>query len=347
MPVGLLTVQRRITLFNRTVSEMKKLLVLAALTALVLLVFFLALPFKSADAATVFSDNFSTGNFDRWARSYTMPGASQIVKDEVARFTVPPPSAGTSSYSYVVKDGLTSTASSIIVASQDIFVTNVPNGEQQGNGAIFFLYICDSTNLNGNYGNVGVGIDGSSVWSLWIGGSASYTYIFQTAGPTPASNTWYHLSLTLNNQKQTVSLEVDGVGVITASQQQFTDKTHPVSLMSGMGENWWSDGSGQVELRIDNVQLDISDSQSATVPAATPKPALPASPTPTLVPTPSPVQTVTQTPSVTLVPLNSSALVNPTSSLTQPDMTFDLTAAQVGVLAGVIVLLVAVLWHKR
>ncbi len=295
-----------------------------------------------ADAGAVFTDGFSSGNFNQWSRSNVTTGANQLVLSGVACFNVPSPIGGSSSYSFVVKDGFSSTPNSIIVAKQDVLLSSIPNGALQGNGAIFFLYVCDSTNLNGNYGNVGVGIDGSNVWSLWIGGMAVYTYVFQTAGPAPVSNTWYHLVLTVNNVAQTVSLEVNGIVVISASQQQFTDKTHPVSLMVGMGENWWSDGP-DLELAVDNVQLDISDSAGSSIPAPTSVHA--STPTATSNPTPSPTQSVTQTPNPTRSPLPLTP--TPTPALTKPpDVTLDLTILRVIVLAVLIVIAAVSVFFK-
>ena len=308
-----------------------------------------------ADAAVVFADDFSSGNFNRWSQSKVIEGASQIIKDGVACFTVPPPMSETCSYSFVVKDGFFSTAKSILVAQQDVWVSLVPNGASQGNSAIFFFYVCDSTNLNGNYGNFGVGIDGSSVWSLWIGGVSVYRYVFQTEGPPPASNTWYHLVLTINNIEQTVSLEVDGVVVISASQQQFTDKTHPISLMAGMGEDWWCNGPG-LELKLDNVQLDISDSSSLNMPAPTSMPTSRpqthsnSNPMPLQSPLPSPTQRLTPTPTVVTPRLTPSpAHINSTPTLTpakSPDVTLDLALLPVTILAVLIVMAASVMLLK-
>jgi len=320
---------------------------LAAFLTLMFLSFLLVGILKPAEAAVVFTDAFSDGNFNQWSQFKVVTGATQIVQEGVARFIVPPPVGGTSSYSFVVKDGFTSTTSSVIVASQDIQLSNIPNGATQGNSAIFFLYICDSTNLNGNYGNVGVGIDGSSVWSLWIGGMDVYSYIFQTAGSAPVSNTWYHLVLTVNNIEQTVSLEVNGIVVISAPQQQFTNKTHPISLMVGMGEDWWCDGTS-LELQVDNVHLDISDSEGSNNPSTS----TPAStPLVTRNPSPSPTQPITQTPNVTPSPtLSPSPLPlnpTPTSPLTKlPDVTLDSTILPVTVFTVLIVLVAVLLLLK-
>ena len=261
---------------------------------------------KSSVASTVFQDDFASGSLSNWSRTHISSNANQTVNSGIAQFTVPTPTGGTVTYSAIVKDGYTSTLNSTITASEDIFVTKVPSGCQQGLGAIFFLYICDSGDLSGDLGNIGVGIDGSGVWSLWIGGTTKYVYLFQTVGQNPLSNTWYHVTLTVDNPTQRVTLSVDGTVVITASQQQFTDKAHPVSFMVGMGESWFSNCVGTQEIDIDNARLDISDANpnettnptaaptstgsgnSNTGSSATTAPSKTTNPTPTLQKTPNP-----------------------------------------------------------
>jgi cell division septation protein DedD len=267
-----------------------------------------ALP-QFATAGTVFYDDFSNGNLSGWSRTHISAGSNQTVNNSVAQFTVPTPTGGTVTYSAVVKDGYTSTLNSTITASQDIFVAKVPSGCQQGLGAIFFLYICDSADLSGDLGNIGVGIDGSGVWSLWIGGTTNYSYIFQSTGATPVSNTWYHVALIIDNPTQRVLLSVDSSVVVNASQRQFTDKIHSISLMAGMGESWFSTCVGTQEVDIDNVRLDISD----------------ASPIVTVNPTPTPTSTgtsssntgtsATAAPSKTLSPTPQKT-TNPTNQAT-------------------------------
>jgi hypothetical protein len=74
-------------------------------------------------AATVFFDDFSSGNFSKWTLTSRTDGASQSVNNVIAHFSVPAPStAGECTYSYLRKDGFTSTPSSLIVASQDIYL---------------------------------------------------------------------------------------------------------------------------------------------------------------------------------------------------------------------------------
>ncbi len=288
---------------------MKNTLKLTVLTAVALVLLVASQP---AAALTVFSDSFSSGGFAGWSQTFNSPGASQTVSGGIARFTVPTPTGGEYSYSFVEKSGFTSTPNSTITASQDIYVAKVPNSCPQGMDAIFFLYVCDSNDLRGNLGNFGVGIDGSGVWSLWIGGNTVYTYLFQASGTLPASGVWYHVVLTIDDSAKTVGLSVNGVTVISSSQTEFTDSVHQISLMTGMGECWWSSISGQQEVDVTNVKLDISDANSPPVPD-------PTTPLPTYSPTPQPTPTPTAPPTTTVpsTPLAPSPTPNATQE-TQP-----------------------------
>ena len=291
----------------------KKLLALLAVALISISIFVVA---SVVSAPTVFSDDFSSGNFANWKTSLS-PGSSQTVTNGVAHFIVPTPAGGTVTYSAIIKEGFTSTPNSTIIASQDILVTKIPSGCIEGNGAIFFLYICDSTDLAGNYGNVGVGIDGSSVWSLWIGGNLTYTYVFQTSGSAPQSNTWYHIVLTVDNSAGLVTLSVNDKVVISATQQQFTDRNHPISLMSGLGEDWWSNCAGPQEIAVDNVRLDISDADSWL----TPNPTSPPQTSSGNDLTPAPTQkttTIPPTPTATATAIPSATPTSPPSSTTPP-----------------------------
>jgi hypothetical protein len=291
----------------------------AALVVSLLLLFAAFYGSRWVSASSVFSDDFSADNFGGWTQTKMSSGASQTVSGGIARFVVPTPAGGSVSYSYLIKDGFTSTVNSTIVASQDILVKQVPNGCIEGNGAIFFLYVCDSADLAGDLGNVGVGIDGSGVWSLWIGGNRTYVYIFQTQGSLPANNTWYHIVLTVDNSAGLVSLSVDGRVVVGATQRQFTDRTHQFSLMSGLGEDWWSGCAGLMEINVDNVRLDVSDADVSATETPTVAPATSNSQgfftdSPTLAPTHS----ISPTPSVTAAPPTFSSA--PSQSATPTDM---------------------------
>jgi hypothetical protein len=291
----------------------------AVLFISLLLLFAVFYASRWASAAAVFSDDFSTGTFAAWSQTHINSGSSQTVSAGVARFVVPTPTGGFVSSSYLVKDGFTSTVNSTITASQDILVKQVPNGCIEGNGAIFFLYICDSADLSGDLGNVGVGIDGSGVWSLWVGGNKTYVYIFQTQGPLPVNNTWYHIVLTVDNSAGLVSLSVDGKTVVSATQHQFTDRTHQFNLMSGLGEDWWSGCVGPLEINIDNVRLDVSDAVETITEAPTTSPATsnPQNPA-TEAPTPATTHNSTLTPTVTAAPTPVSSA--PSQSTTPTDM---------------------------
>ena len=177
-------------------------------------------PTQNPNPPNTFSDDFSSGNFDSWTQ-YLSPTASMSVINGVAQFNTPSGGNG-NMYAYIQRNGFTATINSTITASQDLFVPTVPQGFATGNGAIFFLYVTDAAGPNS--GNIAVGIDGSDAWSLWVGGNLTYKYVFQTTGATPQSYTWYHIVLTINNSAQTTSLAVNGTTVITANQQQFTDR---------------------------------------------------------------------------------------------------------------------------
>ncbi len=271
-------------------------------------------------AVPVFSEDFSIGNFSGWSRTFASVGSSQSVNGGVARFIVPPPAAGTFTYSYIAKDGFTSTVNSTITAEENILISQVPNGCVEGNGAVFLFYVCDSTDLGGNNGNFGVGIDGSGVWSLWIGGNTIYTYVFQTDGPRPVNNTWYHLALTINNPEAKVTLAVDDLVVVSGTQQQFTDKTHPVSIMVGIGEDWWSNGVGTEEVDVANVRLEISDATTPIVPNPTVQ--ITSNPSvPTINPSTSTPSSTLNSPSATaptIIPSNSSPEPTDTQAI-QPE----------------------------
>lgn len=190
-------------------------------------------------------------------------GASQSLSNGVAHFIVPSPEAGNYSYSYLQKSGFTSTANSTITATEDVYISDVPNSYRQGTDAIFFFYIVDPIE-GANSGNIAVGIDGSGVWSLWIGGHSLYNYVFQAVGNSPENATWYHIVLLVNNSARTVTLQANGTTVITAEQNQFTNKTHPISLWVGIGEDWWCNGPKLLELDVTNVKLEISQGLTST-----------------------------------------------------------------------------------
>ncbi len=201
-----------------------------------------------------FSDDFSSQSFNRWTLQNQTAGAGMSIINGVACFTTPIGANGT--YSYVQENGFISTVNSTITASQDVYLSGFSGGFTTGNGAIFFLYVIDASGQNG--GNIAVGIDGSDVWGLWIGGFPIYNYVFQTAGTLPQIGAWSHVVLTINNSALTVNLAVNGTTVINVIQHQFTDATHSVNLISGIGEDWNSVGKAS-DLEIDNVRLDISN----------------------------------------------------------------------------------------
>ena len=82
------------------------------------------------------------------------------------------------------KTALSQTINSTITASQDVYLSGFSGGfHGRATEQYFFLYVIDASGQNG--GNIAVGIDGSDVWGLWIGGFPIYNYVFQTAGTLP------------------------------------------------------------------------------------------------------------------------------------------------------------------
>ena len=114
-----------------------------------------------------------------------------------------------------------------------------PAVTRRGEAAYSFFTFAIVLSLRRNVGNFGVGIDGSDAWSIWIGGNSIYSYVFQTSGDAPVSNMCYHIVLTIDNPSALVTLAANSIAVINVPQQQFTDKTHPISLVTGMGEDWY------------------------------------------------------------------------------------------------------------
>ena len=258
---------------------------------------------EAGAATTVFSDNFSSGNFNQWTTKYVGSGASQSVLSGIAQFNTP--AGGNGVYSYVVKSSFTFATSDVINASQDVYMTEVPRGFSSGLGAIFFFYVTDASSYNS--GRVMVGIDGSQKWGLYAGGDPTFTYTMQTSGSSPQSKTWYHLNLVIDNPNHKATLYVNGTAVINVTQNQFTDKTHSVILSVGIGEDYCNTGRGH-QLKVDNVKLDISGTSPTPTPTPTasptptPKPTVTPTPTPTATPTPTPTVTPTPKPTPTVTP---------------------------------------------
>jgi hypothetical protein len=237
-------------------------------------------------STTVFSDSFSGGNFNQWTTSHLTSGATQNIANGVAHFCIP--AGGNGVVSNVQKIGFTSTVNSVINVTEDFYLASVPSGYGLGSNAIVLSSVKDSADENN--GNFAVMIDGSDVWALWIGGYPIYSYVTQTAGAKPASATWYHTVLNIDNPAGKVTLTVNGTKVISVSEQQFIDGTHSFDLYTGIVEDWTPDGKSH-EVDVDNVRLDMSDPQN-----------IQPNPTPTVTPTPSPTTPPAPTPTPTGIP---------------------------------------------
>ena len=113
----------------------KKIIPLICITLLALSSLPLYTLIGTVGAATVFSDDFISGNFNQWTSKYVGSGASQSVSNGVAQFNTP--AGGNGGYSYVIKSSFTSSTTDVVTASQDVYMTEVPRGFSSGLGAIF------------------------------------------------------------------------------------------------------------------------------------------------------------------------------------------------------------------
>lgn len=207
-------------------------------------------PTPTPSPNVVFSDNFTSGNFHQWTTKTKGTGASQSVSNGIAQFNTP---SGSGRYSYVQKSSFTSKTTQVITATQDVYLSNVPSGLRSGSGTIYMLTIKDTTGFNAR--NIQVSVDGSQKWALSIG-TFPTSYTTQTSGSNPQSKTWYHLELKIDNPNHKATLTVNGTTVVSATQNQFTDRTHTISLSVGTVQDNYSNRQSH-QLQVDNVKLSI------------------------------------------------------------------------------------------
>jgi hypothetical protein len=199
----------------------------------------------------VFSDNFTSGNFNQWTTKSKSTGASQSVSNGIAQFNTP--SGGNGKYSYVQKSSFTSKTTSVITATQDVYLSVVPSGLRSGSGTIYILTVKDTTGITPRI--IQVSFDGSQKWALSLG-TFPNTYTTQTSGSNPQSKTWYHLELKIDNPNHKATLSVNGTTVLSVTQTQFTDRTHTISLSVGIVQDNYNNRLSH-QLQVDNVKLSI------------------------------------------------------------------------------------------
>jgi hypothetical protein len=208
-------------------------------------------PTPTPSPNVVFSDNFTSGNFNLWTTKAKSTGASQSVSNGIAQFNTP---LGSGRYSYIQKSSFSLKTTQVITSTQDVYLSNVPSGLRSGSNVIYILTIKDTTGYNPR--NIQVALDGSQKWALSIGTSFSSTYSTQTSGSNPQSKTWYHLELTIDNPNHKATLTVNGTTVLSATQNQFTDRTHTISLSVGTVQDNYSNRQSH-QTQVDNVKLSI------------------------------------------------------------------------------------------
>ncbi len=207
-------------------KQTNKLLTIALVVSFLISMFAFLVPVK---ANVIFSDDFSSGNFNAWTATY----ASPTISDGKAVFTV---TSGDGAQCYAEKDQLTIDSDGSLAVSTSVCFNTIPtNG--QGNSGIFFSAIADSSDPGNAL--VYATVDGSQHFGLWIGEWPDYIWVYDTT-LTVQANTYYNVTIQLDNQNQQVKLIVDGQTKIT---EDYTDNSQfqnsdSVDIVNGIVENY-------------------------------------------------------------------------------------------------------------
>ena len=236
-----------------------------------------------ADSSEVFSDDFTSGNFNAWTQTYGNP----TISSGTAVFTVP---WGEGAGCYAEKDLLPISSDQIFSVSSTVSFSTIPN-TGYGNSDIFFNLILDSTTPENAL--VFAFLDGSGHFGLWLGQYPYQTIIYDTTAVLP--NTQYTVAIQLDNPNQQAKLIVNGVTTITHSYTAYSQfqNSYNVDIIDGIVQNW---DLTTVTVTLDNLAVTASGTPT---PTPTPTPTLPPTPTPTSTPTPTPTPTPSPTPTST------------------------------------------------
>jgi len=211
------------------------------------------LPSVSADP--LFSDDFLSGTFSAWSSTYANP----TISNGVALFTV---TGGDGAGCYVVKDQLPLRSSEVLSVSLRVCFSTIPtNG--QGNSAIIFTEIFDSSNSKA--AAIYVFVDGSQRFGLWIGEWPNYLTVYDTA--IVQANTYYDITLQLDNSNQQLQLIIDGQTKLTHSYTPYSafQTSNHVTLVGGIAQNYaWT----PVQVWFDYVRVTRNAEPSYTITAS-------------------------------------------------------------------------------
>lgn len=188
--------------------------------------------------STVFQDDFSSGTFNAWTSTYGGP----TISDDKAIFTVP---TGDGTQSYAEKDQLSIDSNDVLSVSMTVSFNTVPNNGE-GFSDIFFSGIYDPSSGAIVYAL----LDGSQHFGLWIGDWPNQIAVYDNTAVQP--NTYYNVTIQLDNTNQLVNLIINGQTTIThayTSYSQFQNSAN-FCIVDGIVANYdWA----VVEVKLDNV----------------------------------------------------------------------------------------------
>lgn len=188
----------------------------------------------------IFSDDFSSGNFNAWTSTYGNP----TVSAGKAMFTV---QTGGGTQCYASKDQLAIDSDTVFSVLTKVSFNTVPtNG--QGNSAIFFSAIADFSNNALVYAFV----DGSQHFGLWIGEWPNQVMVYDTA--TVQADTFYDVTIELDNSNQLIKLIVNGQTRITYGYTAYSafHNSNYVDVVEGIVLNYhWA----EVQVKLDEVVI--------------------------------------------------------------------------------------------
>jgi len=180
------------------------------------------------NAYSVFSDDFLGGTFSAWSSTYANP----TITRNVAQFTV---TGGDGAGCYVIKDQLPIRRTEVFSVSSKVRFNTIPT-TGQGNSAIIFTKIFDSSNPKA--ATVYAFVDGSQHFGLWIGEWPNYITLYDTT--TIQANTYYDVTIELDNPNQQLRLIIDGQTKLTHNYNTYSafQNSNQVTLTEGIAENY-------------------------------------------------------------------------------------------------------------
>jgi hypothetical protein len=232
-------------------KEKSKLLCTILLSILLVVPFF---PNVRADYNEYFSDDFGSGTFDAWSSTYGSP----TVSNGIATFTV---SGDVPNSCYIAKEQLSISSTNPFTVSANVSFNTIPTGGQ-GNYNIFFTQILDPASPE--TAMVYAFVDGSSRFGLWLGAWPNYMTVYDYTQFVQA-DTYYNVTIQLDNINQQVKLIVDDVTTITQSYTAYSafHNSTTVVLIEGIVQNWYQT---TVQVKMDYVTVNSGTTSEVMLP---------------------------------------------------------------------------------